>query len=176
MEQDLFEKYLNEKNCKYIKIALTDSSYNTARSKGVKKNNPNYEELHKPLSTNRDLATIGDALMKLIYAKHFYEDEKTNKLSKKIEQYITDKYLVSVVAKHYDILKYLQFDKDNKSMKADYKYENRTRTEGKNKKNNPRKYIATAIEAMIGTIYMEANGNNIKEISDLLTKCWINFN
>ena len=30
----------------------------------------------------------------------------------------------------------------------------------------------TAIEA----IYMEENGNNIKEISDLLTKCWINFN
>ena len=133
MEQDLFERYLNEKNCKYIKIALTDSSYNTARSKGVKKNNPNYEELHKPLPTNRDLATIGDALMKLIYAKHFYKDEKTNKLSKKIEQYITDEYLVSVVAKHYDILKYLQFDKDNKSMKADYKYENKTKTEGKNK-------------------------------------------
>ena len=44
MEQDLFERYLSEKNCKYIKIALTDSSYNTARSKGVKKNNPNYEE------------------------------------------------------------------------------------------------------------------------------------
>ena len=111
MQQDLFERYLNEKNCKYIKIALTDSSYNTARSKGVKKNNPNYEELHKPLPTNRDLATIGDALMKWIYAKHFYKDEKTNKLSKKIEQYITDEYLVSVVAKHYDILKYLQFGK-----------------------------------------------------------------
>lgn len=31
MEQDLFERYLNEKNRKYIKIALTDSSYNTAR-------------------------------------------------------------------------------------------------------------------------------------------------
>lgn len=175
MKQDLFKRYLNEKNRKYIKIALTGSSYNTARSKGVKKNNPNYEELHKPFPTNRDLATIGDALMKLIYAKHFYEDEKTNKLSKKIEQYITDEYLVSVVAKHYDILKYLQFDKDNKSMKADYKYENKTKTEGKNKKNNPRKYIATAIEAMIGAIYMEENGN-IKKISNLLTKCWINFN
>ena len=34
----------------------------------------------------------------------------------------------------------------------------------------------TAIEAMIGAIYMEENGNNIKEISNLLTKCWINFN
>ena len=52
----------------------------------------------------------------------------------------------------------------------------KTKLRKKNKKNNPRKYIATAIEAMIGTIYMEANGNNIKEISDLLTKCWINFN
>lgn len=29
---------------------------------------------------------------------------------------------------------------------------------------------------MIGAIYMEANGNNIEKISDLLTKCWINFN
>ena len=103
-------------------------------------------------------------------------DEKIDKLSKKIEQYTTDEYLVSVVAKHYDILKYLRFDKDNKSMKADYKYENRTRTEGKNKKKNPRKYVATAIEAMIGAIYMEENGNNIKKISDLSTKCWINFN
>lgn len=173
MEQDLFEKYLNKTDCKYIKIALTDASYNN-RSKGVKKCDSNYEEAHKALPTNCNLATIGDALMKLVYAQYFFEDPSVDKLSKAIEPYITDKYLATVVAKHYDILKHLKYDRNDKAKKHDYIYEDKLKTSGKNRKKNPSKYIATAVEAIIGAIYMETKDINI--IKEILTNDWKKFN
>lgn len=84
-------------------------------------------------------------------------------LSKEIEKYITDKYFITKVAKKYDILKYLQYDTLDNSMHTDYEY----------KDNENRKFIATAVEAMIGAIYLiNEDGDWFKEISTIL-KEWM---
>ena len=76
---DIFQKYLKSEE-KYIKIALTDSSYK------------NYCEKHNLsfCDDNKNLATLGDAIIKFVYAKMLYNECKNKKYSKEIEKYITD--------------------------------------------------------------------------------------
>lgn len=161
---DKFEEYLNKKD-KWIDLALIDKSYKSYIKKGVKKNEPNYKDVNSFDKDNLDLSTLGDAIIKFVYVKIFINDNNIKMLSKEIEKYITDKYFITKVAKKYDILKYLKYDKSDGNMHVDYEY----------KDNENRKFIATAVEAMIGAIYLiNKKGNWFDEISKIL-KEWMTF-
>ncbi len=163
---DKFEEYLNEKD-ENIDLALIDKSYKSYIKKGVKKNEPNYKDVNSFDKDNLDLSTLGDAIIKFVYVNIFIKDNNIEMLSKEIEKYITDKYFITKVAKKYDILKYLQYDTLDNSMHTDYEY----------KDNENRKFIATAVEAMIGAIYLNfinKDGDWFKEISSIL-KEWMTF-
>lgn len=148
--EDLFSEYLNKKESKWIKRALTDKSF---KKKYEKENKTPY-----PDKDNSDLATYGDAIMKLGYLEILFDKEE--KLTIKKSEYESDEYLVKAVAKHYDLLKFIEKDDNDKNKPNDYNYEHK-----KNK--NPHKYIATAVEAMIAAIYIE-EGKNLNSIIPLL--------
>lgn len=151
---DLFEQYLSKKETsKWVKRALTDKSY--------RKNNPQLCEK----DINTDLATYGDAVIKLCFCEILLD--KTDKLTNEKSKYESDKYLVDVVAKHYDLLRYIDMDNEDEKIAADYNYD-----KYKSKNRNRAKYIATAVEAMIGAIYKETN--NLKELTKLL-QGWMYF-
>ena len=134
---DKFEQWIKKhrKN-----TALTDKSYKKVYQKKHKKELANDK-------VNTELATYGDAVLKHALCKILWSD-KTNGLTKEKEKYENDKILVKVIAKHYDILSLLRFDKQDKNIPQNYDY-----------KDDKHKYIATAIEACLGAMYMN------KEIS-----------
>lgn len=148
--EDLFEKYLNKKESKWIKRALTDKSFKKVYEKENKTSYPDKD--------NSDLATYGDAVIKLGYLEILFDKEE--KLTIKKSKYKSDEYLVKVVAKYYDLLKFIEKDDNDKNKPNDYSYEHK-----KNK--NPHKYIATAVEALIAAIYIE-EGKNLNSIIPLL--------
>lgn len=150
--KDLFEEYLSKNDLPNIKRALTASS---RKQMDHTLNNKDVAD---------DLATLGDAVIKLCYAKYFLD--KCEKLSQKIEKYITDEVFVTKIANHYELLKNIAYDKNDKKIPCDYNYEKPKRTSGKNKKQSRHKYIATAVEAMIGAIYLETK--DLKRITELL--------
>ena len=116
--------------------ALTDKSY-----KKVYQN-----KYGKPLANNKvntELATYGDAVLKLALCKILWKNDISG-LTKQKESYETDEILVTIIAKQYDILKYLRFDKNDDKIPQNYVYEN-----------EKHKYIATAIEACLGAMYMD---------------------
>ena len=96
---DKFEEYLNEKD-ENIDLALIDKSYKSYIKKGVKKNEPNYKDVNSFDKDNLDLSTLGDAIIKFVYVNIFINDNKIEMLSKEIENYITDKYFITKVAKN----------------------------------------------------------------------------
>lgn len=149
---DLFEEYLEKKDNENVKRALTAESYK----------NRDHSLKNKNVAT--DLATLGDAIIKLCYTKYFLD--KVEQLSKEVEKYVTDERFVTVIAKHYDLLKYIYYYKDDDKIPQDYDYNKPGKTSGKNKKTSSYKYIATAVEAMIGAIYLETK--DLDKISDLL--------
>lgn len=146
---DLFEKWLRKKDeSKWVKRALTDPSFNSYRCRGINLKNPRFRESHTPLPVNSDLATYGDAVIKLCYLELMLDNvERPTEEKSKVE---SDKYLVDTVARHYGLLAHIDKDVSDKGMPDDYDYEAH---EGTNR--NPCKYIATAVEAMIGAIYKE---------------------
>ena len=170
---DKFEEYLNKKENEYnIKLALTDTTAVTLKKSGINKKNKEFEAVNSQES-NKQLSTLGDSIIKFYLCSYFYE-KKENKSEKK-KYYETDEFLVSVIAKHYNILDKLDYDSTKKP--NDYNYIKRGKTStGKNKKSkNDHKFIATAVEAMIGAIYwINKDGNWFDEISTIL-KEWMTF-
>ena len=161
---DIFEEYINKKNeSSWVKRALTDPSFNDYRKRGVKKGDPNFSELNTPLPVNTDLATYGDAVIKLCYLEIMFDKEK--KLTEAKSKVESDEYLVDVVARHYDLLNFIDRDKEDKKRPNDYNYSSYNNTN-----NNPCKYIATAVEAVIGAIYKETK--DLKPIIELLNN-WL---
>ena len=134
---DNFEQWIKKHR---ENIALTDKSYKKVYQKQYK------EELDND-KVNTELATYGDAVLKHALCEILWDD-KPNGLTKEKEKYESDKILVKVIAKHYDILSLLRFDKQDKNIPQNYDY-----------KDDKHKYIATAIEACLGAMYMN------KEIS-----------
>ena len=116
--------------------ALTDKSY-----KNVYQNK--YGKVLETKRVNTELATYGDAVLKHALCEILWGD-KTNGLTKEKEKYESDKILVKVIAKRYDILSLLRFDKQDENIPQNYDY-----------KDDKHKYIATAIEACLGAMYMD---------------------
>ena len=160
---DLFEAWLNQKEkSKWVNIALTDNSY---KNKYSRENSVKYVG-----EVNKDLATYGDAIIKICYIEILYGN--TDKLSVEKSEYESDKYLVEKVAQHYNLLEYMNYDdKDPKNVK-DYNYIVPPNTRGGNRSDSSHKYIATAVEAMIGAIYKSTK--DLDAITQLL-KEWMSF-
>lgn len=159
---DIFEDYLYKNKGKEVR-ALIDSSYNAYRPRGIDKKDKRYEMVNTPLTTNADLATYGDAVIKLCYCEILLDNVKELTIEK--AKYESDEYLVKVVARHYDLLKYIRKDFENKDLPDSYDYE-----QYQSKDHNRCKYIATAVEAIVGAIYKENKDLNL--IIELL-KQWM---
>lgn len=157
---DLFEKWLNNKDSKWMEIALTDRSFNNYRKRGIRKNDPLYAEVQKDLPENKDLAVVGDAVINLVYSKYLFT-KGTNKLTEVKKDYVSDEHFVSHIAKHYDLLNYIKKDIDDKKLPNDYKYDTTQSENG-----NSHKYIATCVEAVIGAIFLETD--DLESITELL--------
>ena len=136
---DFFLEWLNDNP---DHNALKDSSYRNVIQRERRSPDAN------GIKINTELATLGDAVLKLALCDILFEKEEALTEAKK--KYETDCVLVEVIAKHYDILCKLKFDKADINIPQNYDYENED-----NKKNNKHKYIATAIEACLGAIWTE---------------------
>ena len=129
---DKFEKYLRDNSQPPTRDrALTASSYKNVIHSLTDKD------------INRELATYGDALLKLALCKILF-DERVENITVKKQDYESDEVLVKVVASYYDLLKEIKFDKKDKEIPRDYEY-----------KDEKHKYIATAVEALLAAYYLD---------------------
>ena len=135
---DLFEEWLlKEEEKLLVKRALTDASY---------------KKVDRSLSdkdVNKDLATYGDAVIKLCFSELLLG--KVEKLTVEKAKLESDSNLVRRIGKHYEMLKHIHFDEKDEKKAKDY---------GESEPLDKRlpktyKYIATAVEAMVGVIYIE---------------------
>ena len=156
---DKIEELLKDPKTDLQKQALTDKSY---------KKMPNNQDC----KINFELATYGDAILKCVLCKIYFEREDEDnfgfkgKLTEWKKQYESDEVLVKFIARHYDILNLncLNFDGDDTKKPHNYDYQ------GKNAKRRY-KYIATAMEACIAVVYIENGENEVIEI----VKQWIEW-
>lgn len=165
---DKIEELLNaKKNDRATPLqlrALTDKSY-----KNKTMHSQNNDEI------NFELATYGDAILKCILCKIYFEREDEDnfgfkgKLTEWKKQYESDEVLVRVVAKHYKLLKFLKYDKKGNGKPKEQKPRN-YKHKGQNDKDR-HKYIATAMEACIAAVYIENGENEVIEI----VKKWIRW-
>lgn len=146
-----FEDYLqdeNNENNKHRIKALTVRSYR------------NIDHNLKEQDVNDELATYGDALLKLALCKILF-DEKVENITVAKQKYESDKNLVAIVAKKYDLLAYIRFDKDDENIPQDYhdtSCEDKKSTQNKGN-DSPYKYIATTVEALLAAIYLDKKEN-----------------
>ncbi len=102
----------------------------------------NIEHTLQDKQTNDELATYGDALLKFALCEALLDDEKLEGLSVTKACYESDRVLVDKIARHYDLIKYIRFDRKNRRIPQSYDYED-----------DSHKYIATALEALLGAHY-----------------------
>ena len=133
-DNDLFWAFLNEplneKDEVWRTRALTAKSYK------------NIDHDLKDTDTNEELATYGDALLKFALCEMLLDDNDPNGLSESKKNYESDRVLVKEIGSHYDLIKRLRFDVANSRIPQNYDYED-----------DSHKYIATAIEALLGAHY-----------------------
>ena len=112
---DKIEELLKDPKTDLQKQALTDTSYK------------NIDHSLSDDDTNAELATYGDAVLKLALCK-IYRDRKnagikfSDNLSKWKEKHESDEVLVRVIAKHYNLLNFLRYDeKGNRNFTGFFK-------------------------------------------------------
>lgn len=144
---DIFEEYILKNKCNPQCRALTCKSYGEVYKR----------EQHKgltPTQHNYELATYGDALLKFALCTLLLDN--CEQLSKEKEKYETDKFLIETVAKHYQLLDYTHFDRNNDKIPQCYEaFENENT-----------KYIATTVEAVLGAVYQQ--NKDFKAICNLV--------
>ena len=106
----------------------------------------------KNFKVNTELATYGDAVLSLSLCQILFGEKQ---LSVEKAKYESDEILVKVVAKHYSLLEYINFDREDKQIPKDYACKD---------KDDKYKFIATAVEACLGAIYMEKGMDTALEI------------
>ena len=148
---DIFEVYISENKCNPECRALTCKSYGDVYKK----------QMHCEIDlqkTNYELATYGDALLKFALCSLLLD--VCEQLSEEKKKYETDKFLIETVAKHYRLLDYMNFDRDNDQIPKCYEIFENENT----------KYIATTVEAVLGAIYQQ--NKDFRAICELV-KSWI---
>lgn len=156
---DKIEELLKNQKTDLQKQALIDTSYK------------NIDHSLSDDDTNSELATYGDAILKLALCKIYRRDKKhgmqfSENLSDWKKKYESDEVLVRVVAKHYKLMDFLRYDKKGNGKPEEQKpqdYEHKGHNEGRHK------YIATAMEACIAAVYIENGESGVVEI----VKQWI---
>lgn len=148
---DIFEAYISENKCNPECRALTCKSYGEV----YKKEKHCKIDLQK---TSYELATYGDALLKFALCSLLLDT--CVQLSEEKKKYETDKFLIETVAKHYQLLNYMNFDRDNEQIPQCYKVFENENT----------KYIATTVEAVLGAIYLQ--NKDFRAICELVNS-WI---
>ena len=138
---DLFQDYLDHGEDAWRTRALTDRSF----------------DYRVPESqTNVTLATYGDALLKFALCEILLDDFEELTVEK--AKYESDISLVKI-ASHYNLIDYLRFDRNDPRYPQDYRTRrvrpDATKTQRGNIRafNHRRKYIATAMEAILGAMY-----------------------
>lgn len=138
---DLFKDYLECGNDPWRTRALTDRSF----------------DYRVPESqTNVTLATYGDALLKFALCEILLDDFEELTIEK--AKYESDVSLIKI-ARYYGLIDYLRFDRNDPRYPQDYRTRktraNATKTQRSNVRafNHRRKYIATAMEAILGAMY-----------------------
>lgn len=149
----------------WFETALTDRSFKNAFQKGKDTTKP--ENVWPDETINADLATYGDAVLKMVLCEILFE-KGSSSITEEKKRYESDRVLVSVIGKHYDILNNarFRFDKEDKNKPRDYCY---PKTAGQDE---PHKYIATAIEACLGALYRQTK--NLSEIKNLV-EMWMEW-
>lgn len=151
-----FDDYLNS-DSKLLERALTDASYRNYVS------NPNLE-------TNDDLATLGDAILRFALSEIIF-DEGEQHASVVRQLFENNRRLVTVIAKHYSLLDLMRFDRNDEHKQAGYEWDQfDSRSSGNNRKNNPQKYIADAMEAVLAAFYLD-NGRNM-DVTKFVVRYW----
>lgn len=159
---DKIEELLKDPKTNLQKQALTDTSYK------------NIDHSLSDDDTNFELATYGDAVLKLALCK-IYREYKENglrfseNLSDWKKKYESDEVLVRVIAKHYNLLNFLRYDEKGNGKPEEQKPQDYDH-KGQND-NDRHKYIATAMEASIAAVYIENGENEVIEI----VKQWIEW-
>ncbi len=159
---DKIEELLKAPKTDLQKQALTDTSYK------------NIDHSLSDDDTNFELATYGDAVLKLALCK-IYREYKENglrfseNLSDWKKKYESDEVLVRVIAKHYNLLNFLRYDEKGNGKPEEQKPQDYDH-KGQND-NDRHKYIATAMEACIAAVYIENGENEVIEI----VKQWIEW-
>lgn len=162
---DLFETWLNkERESKWIQRALTDKSYKDIYRKKY------HEELPED-KVNFELATYGDAILKMCLMKIFIESNKSKPTEEK-KRYESDKSLVKYIASRYDLIKFIHMNEEGKVKDYDYDKHYKIGNDGEIKGNHC-KYIATCVEALIAAIYIEEKSIDpiIKLIQEWMLLC-----
>ncbi len=142
-KKDCFLDYLQNGSGKWHTRALTDKSVQGRRDESV---------------TNVTLATYGDAVLKLALCEILLD--RFEELTIEKAKYESDVTLVRI-AKHYDLIRYLDFDRTDRMIPQDYNCRRLEPSFGQSKKerirkhNRQRKYIATAVEAVLGAMYKD---------------------
>ncbi len=150
---DIFERYITDNKRNTQCRALTCKSYGEV-----------YKREHHceidPVKTNHELATYGDALLKFALCSLLLD--KCDKLSETKKKYEMDEFLIETVAKHYCLLNYMNFDRDNSKIPKCYEICDNEKT----------KYIATTVEAVLGELYRQ--NHKFQEICELV-ESWMKF-
>lgn len=133
-EDDLFLDCLERlKDHPLMVRALTDCSRNNYLGKRHMPSVPN----------NVELATYGDAVLKLAFCDVLYDSVDHLTIGK--EKYESDKNYVEVIGKRYDILRRMKYDSEDYYMPKTYIM---------HKKDMNHKRIATCVEAIAAAIFL----------------------
>ena len=149
---DKFSEWL-EKNRKHY--ALIDRSYKKVLQKDKLRNNN--------IQVNTELATYGDIVLKLAICSILWRED-ISKLSEIKKKYEEDENLVKIIAQYYNLLDYMSYDKTDKPKNYNYEKKSKTKNNGDvvvSKNNNKHKFIATAVEACLGAIYLESKSIDV---------------
>ena len=146
-KSDIFFRYLEEEQGKHKERALTSVS--------CKNKDHDLEDRN----TNRELATYGDALLKFVLSELLLD--QVGNITEEKKKYESDEVLVKVIARHYDLCRYIRLDDSNDDIPRDYEY-----TESKHKSY---KYIATAVEALLAAYYLD-HGKELGLICKIVEK------
>ena len=148
--EDIFRKYLESENSSdYKRRALNSKSFK------------NINHSLKDEDINTELATYGDSLLKYALCELLFDECKN--ITVKNQEYVSDKIFVNVIAKEYELLKHLNYDKDDSRIPSNYEYRR------ENGKDSPHKYIATAVEALLAAIYLD-NKKDLKVLFSVVRK------
>lgn len=152
---DAFLDYLQNGSGKWHTRALTDKSMQGDRDESA---------------TNVTLATYGDAVLKLALCEILLD--RFEELTIEKAKYESDVSLVKI-ARHYELLKYLDFDRRDPYFIQDYACVaiehsfSQSKKERVRHRNRRHKYLATAIEALLGAMYKDHR--NPQEIIEVVT-------